>query len=94
MPWLQAPWCACFPHHQRTQPCHLHRLETLAFSHGVSLCTAQVVHCLVVYGLSRTHALRLTRHPALHVHTLAQEYVNGQLKNKYGDAFIRGNNGE
>ena len=21
-----------------------------------------------------------------------QEYVNGQLKNKYGDAFIRGNN--
>jgi U6 snRNA-associated Sm-like protein LSm6 len=23
----------------------------------------------------------------------AQEYVNGQLKNKYGDAFIRGNNG-
>ena len=25
---------------------------------------------------------------------LLQEYVNGQLKNKYGDAFIRGNNGE
>ena len=24
---------------------------------------------------------------------LLQEYVNGQLKNKYGDAFIRGNNG-
>jgi len=24
----------------------------------------------------------------------SQEYVNGQLKNKYGDAFIRGNNGE
>lgn len=24
---------------------------------------------------------------------LSQEYVNGQLKNKYGDAFIRGNNG-
>jgi hypothetical protein len=23
-----------------------------------------------------------------------QEYVNGQLKNKYGDVFIRGNNGE
>lgn len=23
-----------------------------------------------------------------------EEYVNGQLKNKYGDAFIRGNNGE
>ena len=23
----------------------------------------------------------------------AEEYVNGQLKNKYGDAFIRGNNG-
>jgi hypothetical protein len=23
----------------------------------------------------------------------AQEYVNGQLKTKYGDAFIRGNNG-
>jgi hypothetical protein len=22
-----------------------------------------------------------------------QEYVNGQLKNKYGDVFIRGNNG-
>lgn len=21
-----------------------------------------------------------------------EEYVNGQLKNKYGDAFIRGNN--
>ena len=35
----------------------------------------------------------------LHIHTPsyishAQEYVNGQLKNKYGDAFIRGNNGE
>ena len=26
-------------------------------------------------------------------HRPAQEYVNGQLKNKYGDAFIRGNNG-
>ena len=25
--------------------------------------------------------------------TPTQEYVNGQLKNKYGDAFIRGNNG-
>lgn len=24
---------------------------------------------------------------------VSQEYVNGQLKNKYGDAFIRGNNG-
>ena len=24
--------------------------------------------------------------------TKKQEYVNGQLKNKYGDAFIRGNN--
>lgn len=23
-----------------------------------------------------------------------EEYVNGQLKNKYGDAFIRGNNGK
>ena len=23
-----------------------------------------------------------------------EEYVNGQLKAKYGDAFIRGNNGE
>lgn len=22
-----------------------------------------------------------------------EEYVNNQLKNKYGDAFIRGNNG-
>ena len=22
-----------------------------------------------------------------------EEYANGQLKNKYGDAFIRGNNG-
>jgi U6 snRNA-associated Sm-like protein LSm6 len=22
-----------------------------------------------------------------------EEYVNGQLKNKYGDAFIRGNDG-
>jgi hypothetical protein len=22
-----------------------------------------------------------------------EEYVNGQLKNKYGDTFIRGNNG-
>lgn len=27
-------------------------------------------------------------------HIWLQEYVNGQLKNKYGDAFIRGNNGE
>ncbi len=32
--------------------------------------------------------LALTRSPAC-----PQEYVNGQLKNKYGDAFIRGNNG-
>lgn len=23
-----------------------------------------------------------------------EEYVNGQLKNKYGDVFIRGNNGK
>lgn len=27
-------------------------------------------------------------------HHCYQEYVDGQLKNKYGDAFIRGNNGE
>lgn len=25
---------------------------------------------------------------------MLQEYVNGQLKNKYGDVFIRGNNGK
>lgn len=36
--------------------------------------------------------LQLTRQ-ALNVCSLAQEYVNGQLKNKFGDAFIRGNNG-
>jgi small nuclear ribonucleoprotein (snRNP)-like protein len=29
----------------------------------------------------------------LHLHPRAQEYSNGVLKNKYGDAFIRGNNG-
>ena len=23
-----------------------------------------------------------------------EEYINGELKNKYGDAFIRGNNGQ
>ena len=23
-----------------------------------------------------------------------EEYINGQLRNKYGDAFIRGNNGK
>jgi hypothetical protein len=29
------------------------------------------------------------------IHCLClQEYVDGQLKNKYGDAFIRGNNGK
>ena len=28
----------------------------------------------------------------LHVPHQTEEYVNGQLKNKYGDAFIRGNN--
>ena len=30
----------------------------------------------------------------LATHPAPQEYVNGQLKSKYGDAFIRGNNGE
>ena len=27
------------------------------------------------------------------LHLYTQEYVQGQLKNRYGDAFIRGNNG-
>jgi small nuclear ribonucleoprotein (snRNP)-like protein len=36
------------------------------------------------YRLTPTHSPRVLT---------AQEYVNGQLKNKYGDAFIRGNNG-
>ncbi len=36
-----------------------------------------------------------TRNQCCHQASLhLQEYVNGQLKNKYGDAFIRGNNGE
>ena len=30
---------------------------------------------------------------ALTIFAITQEYVNGQLKNKFGDAFIRGNNG-
>lgn len=29
----------------------------------------------------------------LQVQFMPQEYVQGQLKNRYGDAFIRGNNG-
>ena len=32
------------------------------------------------------------RRPAPSKTSRSQEYVNGQLKNKYGDAFIRGNN--
>lgn len=36
----------------------------------------------------------LTTAPASLCPWLLQEYVNGQLKNKYGDVFIRGNNGE
>ena len=30
--------------------------------------------------------------PTVHTRATRQEYVNGQLKNKYGDAFVRGNN--
>lgn len=30
--------------------------------------------------------------PTLRETKKKQEYVNGQLKNKYGDAFVRGNN--
>ena len=33
-----------------------------------------------------------TPRPAPSQTSRSQEYVNGQLKNKYGDAFIRGNN--
>ena len=32
-------------------------------------------------------------HGAQRFLAVLQEYVNGQLKNKFGDAFIRGNNG-
>ncbi len=37
--------------------------------------------------------LEAPTHPCMALHA-SQEFVNGQLKNKYGDAFIRGNNGE
>ena len=37
--------------------------------------------------ITSTSTLKKKKNP-----TKKQEYVNGQLKNKYGDAFIRGNN--
>ena len=39
-----------------------------------------------------SHGSPSDRNPSAPRPKLAQEYVNGQLKNKYGDAFIRGNN--
>lgn len=50
-----------------------------------------------LFFLSHLHPLQIsstsTFSPLLfHQKTKKQEYVNGQLKNKYGDAFIRGNN--
>ena len=44
------------------------------------MCTPGVLACLDGY---MNIALEQT-----------EEYVNGQLKDKYGDAFIRGNNGK
>lgn len=41
------------------------------------------LHCSRQAGQRRVH----TGHATL------QEYVNGQLKTRYGDCFIRGNNG-
>ena len=46
---------------------------------------------------TRTHSppnldVSLTNHSHPSSDPRTQEYVNGQLKNKYGDAFIRGNN--
>ena len=52
--------------------------------------------CQADCALARARAAVFAR---AHTHTLApshphpqQEYADGQLKNKYGDAFIRGNN--
>ena len=45
--------------------------------------------------MGRTAAAAPSLSPTLPLSSLPsspQEYVNGQLKNKYGDAFIRGNN--
>ena len=44
-------------------------------------------------GLVDYAFLMHTRWSSANLYSLLQEYVNGQLKNKYGDAFIRGNNG-
>ena len=49
-------------------------------------CSRRCASCCAVAGA----ALTFPSPPPLP----PQEYVNGQLKNKYGDAFIRGNNGE
>ena len=47
--------------------------------------------CLFSSLKERTKVPKFTISPSL-VQNDKQEYVNGQLKNKYGDAFIRGNN--
>jgi len=47
---------------------------------------------LLFVCLKRERKYRNSPSLPLSFKTIKQEYVNGQLKNKYGDAFIRGNN--
>ena len=54
------------------------------------LCCVQVMSCFQTAFLGVLACLDGYMNIALEQ---TEEYVNGQLKNKYGDAFIRGNNG-
>ena len=97
------PQCRCAAVPQRMDMASLlHRAH-----HSTQPRAAAVLLTLVIQGAARCHAHGSHAGSAMHTRRQCltpcpppvtldpqQEYVNGQLKNKYGDAFIRGNNGE
>ena len=61
----------------------------------MSLLCGHVSTVVPAFGVAHLlEPLSQARVSQLRQYFWVQEYVNGQLKNKYGDCFIRGNNGE
>ena len=72
-----------------TQTCSLHVYIQTLFNCPI---TAPIVDYNICFFLSITGVLACLDGYMNIALEQTEEYVNGQLKNKYGDAFIRGNN--
>ena len=71
----------------------MYRAQTICHTEEMSYCGPQsIIFAFLFFFLAGVLAC-LDGYMNIAIEQ-TEEYVNGQLKNKYGDAFLRGNNGK